>query len=133
MRMKNFNNKSKPAKLLKPADLNLCWYYMSDKEITVRTIKDALDGEGYDLEIWDAAGVLEVGFSTGSLDIESQDLDMRDEYSNEFIAANHIKSLFYASFRAEEVTVSMEAMKQIIAKLGGFFVADTVDFEPRIG
>lgn len=58
-------NKSKLKKIREKnhgaADAPKEWFYMQQKEITVREIADALQEEAdLELEIWEAAGVLEV-------------------------------------------------------------------------
>lgn len=57
-------NKSKLKKIREKnhgaADAPKEWFYMQQKEITVRDIADALQEEAdLELEIWEAAGVLE--------------------------------------------------------------------------
>ena len=49
------------------------WLYMTPQEIGVRQIYEAFgEQDGYELEIWEDAGVLEIGMSEGaSVDIET--------------------------------------------------------------
>ena len=66
-------NKSKLKKIREKnhgaADAPKEWFYMQQKEITVRDIADALQEEAdLELEIWEAAGVLEVVIPGRTLD-----------------------------------------------------------------
>ena len=89
------------------------WLYMTPQEVDLRQIKEALDAkEKYDIEIWDEAGVLEVGMPDGnSFDIEEAKIHPKDEITAAF---------------AEKV------MQALLAACGGFFCGDTDDFQPQI-
>ena len=55
------------------------WLYMTPQEIGVRQIYEAFgEQDGYELEIWEDAGVLEIGMSDGaSVDIETAQIQRR--------------------------------------------------------
>ena len=57
------------------------WLYMTPQEIGVRQIYEAFEEQdGYELEIWEDAGVLEIGMSDGaSVDIETAQIHPKDE------------------------------------------------------
>jgi len=130
------NGGSKPAKIVKKPvqpDLPKNWYYMSPEEITVSEIKDVLDPTEYDIEIWKEAGVLEIGVGDkASVDVEECEVDLGDDYSNDFLAENKVKSLFYVTIGTEQALRCQEVMKKIVAGRGGMFCADTDDFTPVI-
>ena len=91
--------KKKPLKVVAPSG----WYYMSKTSMTVEDLARGFDADLYDIEVWVEAGVLEVGVEEKlSIDIEQCELDLGDEYSNEFIADNGINSVFYISFKSSE-------------------------------
>lgn len=109
------------------------WYYMSQQEITVSELAKALDESRYDIEVWVDAEVLEIGVEEKvSVDVEDCELDLGDEYSNDFLAQNEVKSLFYVSFPATAGDVCKPVLKEIVVALGGMFCKDTEDFTPVI-
>ena len=106
---------------------------MSQNEITVAEIKEAIDDSGYVIEIWKDAGVLELTVGEKEhIDIEEIGIDMHDEYSDNFIAENQIKSVFYISIRQEFYVKAEALFKTMAAKLNGFVCGDTDDFSPII-
>ena len=70
------------------------WLYMTPQEIGVRQIYEVFgEQDGYELEIWEDAGVLEIGMSDGaSVDIETAQIHPKDEVTASF-AAEHILKL----------------------------------------
>lgn len=111
------------------------WYYMGNRSnpITVVDIKGVLDGEKIETEIWPEAGVLEVVLGEKeSMDIEECELDLRDDYSNEYLKEAGTTSLFYISFKTEIDDKCQEIMKKIVQSLGGRICGDTPDFTPVI-
>ncbi len=109
----------------------LGWYFMNEKEITVSHIKDVLDPDQYDIEIWKEARVLEIGIEDKlSMDIEQLDTDLKDEYSNQYLEKHHIASVFYISFRPDAYEKCQGLMQEILKGLGGRICGDTEDFTP---
>ena len=85
------------------------------------------------LEIWEAAGVLEITLSDGkTIDFETAPLDLRDEYSNQFLAKHHTKSLFYVTIHPDSFALAKPVLEYIAGKLHGLFCGDTDDFTPVI-
>ena len=66
------------------------WLYMTPQEIGVRQIYEAFgEQDGYELEIWEDAGVLEIGMSEGaSVDIETAQIHPKDEVTASFAPLN---------------------------------------------
>ena len=110
------------------------WIYMTPQEVDLRQIKEALDAkEKYDIEIWDEAGVLEVGMPDGnSFDIEEVKIHPKDEITAAFAAKHHVKQVFLATFCPENFEEAEKVMQAILAAYGGFFCGDTDDFQPQI-
>lgn len=110
------------------------WIYMTPQEVDLRQIKEALDAkEKYDIEIWDEAGVLEVGMPDGnSFDIEEAKIHPKDEITAAFAAKHHVKQVFLATFCPESFEEAEQVMQAILAACGGFFCGDTDDFQPQI-
>lgn len=110
------------------------WYYMATEEISVSEIKDAISSLPYDIEIWPEAGVLEVAMEEkASVDFEACDLDLRDDYSNDFLKEHGVKALFFMTLPNIDFSKCEALMKLIVSEKGGFFCADTDDFSPSVG
>ena len=110
------------------------WFYMNAKELDVDRLKDVLaDNKERKVEVWKEAGVLEIELpEEHSIDFEQIEADLRDEYSNEFLTENGVKTLFTVSIDPEHKKSAEKIMQEVIAGCGGFFCGDTEDFTPVI-
>lgn len=132
-------NKSKLNKIResKPASSNILkeWFYMNNREITVRNIKEILDSnDNISIEIWDEAAVIEIQVGeSGTLEMEGTKLNLGDPYSNDFLKRNNVASLYYVTIDADHYVEMKKIMEKIINTVGGFFCADTDDFMPVVG
>ena len=133
--MKN-KSKLKKIKEKKPtaAKLPSQWLFVAKEEVTARDVKVSReDYEGVELEIWDAAGIVEVVLSDGkSIDFEQTEVDLHDEYSNEFLAKQQAKALFYVTIHPDSAELVKPVMKHVLAKIPGVFCGDTDDFSPFV-
>ena len=114
------------------------WYYMCKNNITVDEIHDAISEiagkEGYQLEVWKEAGVVEVEIEEKkSMDIELCELDLGDEFSNDYLQAYGAKTLFYIAFAPDIYDKCEPLLKRLVLNPGGKICADTEDFTPEIG
>lgn len=131
-------NKSKLKKIKEKKNIQTKypsqWLFLSKQPISVREIKAILDtDETVSLEIWDAAGVLEITLTDGkTIDMEMADVDLHDEYSNEFLAQFQTKALFYVNVHPDSIALARPVMVKIAAQLEGMFCGDTDDFTPVI-
>ena len=132
-------NKSKLNKIRESKSLNCNipkeWFYMNNREITVRNIKEILDSiDNITIEIWDEAAVIEIQVGeSGTLEMECTELNLGDPYSNEFLKRNNVASLYYVTLDVEHYAEMKKVMEKIIKTIGGFFCADTDDFTPVVG
>ena len=113
------------------------WFYMCPGEITVEDLKKALEPvEGIDLEIWKEMGVLEATLCKNEenygMDFSLLELDLQDDYSNEFLKEHQVKTLFSVSFKPENYDTIKNLMLTIKESLTGFFCGDTDDFTPEV-
>lgn len=133
--MKN-KSKLKKIKEKKPVQAKLpsYWLYVAREEVTARDIKNALeDCEGIELEIWEAAGIVEVVLSDGkSMDFEQTQVDLRDEYSNAFLEKEQAKALFFVTIHPDSGDLVTPVMRHLLQKISGLFCGDTDDFTPFI-
>ena len=104
--------------------------------ITKMCIRDRIyeafgEQDGYELEIWEDAGVLEIGMSEGaSVDIETAQIHPKDEVTASFAAEHQVKTVFLVTFKPETYEEAKLVMRRIMDKTGGFFCGDTEDFTP---
>lgn len=116
-----------------PAIIPMGWYFMCPNKVNVSDIMEAAEADEYEVEIWPEAGVLEIEIEEKmSMDIEECELDLGDEFSNEFIEKLGTQSLFYIEFRKDIFSKCEPIMKRIVSKLGGKICADSEDFTPEI-
>ena len=110
------------------------WLFMTPQKVSLRQIKEALDvEEKYDIEIWEEAGVLEIGMPDGnSFDMEAAKIHPKDEITAAFAKERQVKTVCLATFRPESYEEAKHVMKAVITKCGGFFCGDTDDFTPVI-
>ena len=108
------------------------WLFVAQEEVTARDVKNALDDcPGVDLEIWEAAGILEVILADGkSMDFEQTEVDLHDEYSNDFLARQQARALFYVTIHPDSAELAKTVMEHILGKISGLFCGDTDDFSP---
>ncbi len=109
------------------------WFYMADKELFVADLQDAFADDSFETDIWRDLGILEICVGEKNyIDVEHCEVDLEDEYSNDYLEAHHVKSLFYLSFKPDAYEACLPALKKILAKHGGFICGDTDDFTPVI-
>ena len=130
---------SKPEKIKKEkSTASGEWLYFAPANVTVRSIYEALTDENgesgtdsYEVEIWEDAGVLEVGLNDGAtLDIEQAKIPPKDEITAAFAKQHGCENVFLVTLKPEEFETAKKAMNKIVASLGGLFCGDTEDFTP---
>lgn len=107
------------------------WFYMNQKEISVREIYDILMAEKkLDIEIWEDAGVLEINYSDKkSLDFEMLRPYFKDKEGDEYLKRNDIHALYMVSFDEVDYDVVYPVMKYIVMNCGGYFCEDNMDLD----
>ena len=106
------------------------WFYMNEKEISVRDIYDALQDKGkLEIEIWEEAKVLEISYSEkASLDFEMLRPYFKDKEGDEYLKKNDIHALYMVSFDESDFEIVVPIMRYIAMNCGGFFIEDQIDF-----
>lgn len=136
---KSMKNKSKLKKIksnknrpVRNTNIPEGWFIMSKNEITVADLKSAF-GENQNIEVWSDAGIMEIVIGEkASIDIETIDTVFGDEYSDNFIEENQIKSVFYLTFHKEKYDLAKPYLNKISSFVEGFICGDTDDFTPVI-
>lgn len=109
------------------------WLLLGKEAYTVEDIKNILDADTYDIEIWIEAGILEIGIDEkNSMDIETLKTSFGDEFTDSFLAENEIQSVFYISFRPEVYPECRQIMKHMVGTLNCIICADSQDLMPQI-
>lgn len=108
------------------------WFIMCKNDTSIESVANVFDKEKYDVEVWIAAGVSEIGVAEKtSIDIEQIGNEFRDEFSNDFIAENGVKEVFYVSFNPASFDTCFPVLRSAVEKLeGAFLCADSEDFNP---
>lgn len=108
------------------------WLYMCTKEISVQDMKQAFGTDcSYDIEVWEEAGVLEIGFGEkSSFDMEAAEIHPKDEITTAFAGEHGVKNVFLVTFKPEDYEEAKKIMKTICDTCGGFFCGDTENFTP---
>ena len=126
MKQQSKPKKSKKENNHMPGD----WLYFAPENVTVRSIFEVLTDE-YEVEIWEDAGVLEIGLNDGAtLDIERTKIPAKDEITAAFAKEHGCECVFLVTIKPEEFDIAKNAMQKIVASLGGLFCGDTEDFTP---
>ena len=106
------------------------WLYFLPKEITVREIYEIVK-DSYEVEIWEAAGILEINIGEGSsVDVEAAAIHPKDTQTGEFAEKNGCPYVFLVTFKPEDYDRAKAVMEMMLQGAGGFFCGDTEDFTP---
>ena len=122
---------SKPEKIKKekstaPGE----WLYFAPANVTVRSIYEVLTDD-YEVEIWEDAGVLEIGLNDGAtLDIEWTKIPAKDDITAGIAKHHGCVIVFIVTLISEVFETEKKSMSKIAASLGGLFCGDTEDFTP---
>lgn len=105
------------------------WFYMNQKEISVREIYEILKADNkLDVEIWEAAGVLEINYTEKqSIDFEMIQPMFKDKEGNEYLKKNDIHALYMVSFQDTDFELVVPILKYIVMNCGGYFCEDNMD------
>jgi hypothetical protein len=112
------------------ADVTGNWLYFTGETVDIRQICQALEAE-YEVEIWEEAGVLEITLGEkSSFDLETAQIQPKDEITQSFAAANGCGKVFLVTFPPEDYEAAKKIMKKLLAACKGVFCGDTEDFMP---
>lgn len=125
-------NKSKLNKIRQGGvKVNRNWFYMSKEDINIEAMKEVWDAD-YTVEIWKDQGVLEVSVENGGIDVESCPTDFWDDDSKDYLKKNEVASIFNITITDTGYEENIAAMRKLLNAKGGWFAADTENFEPTI-
>lgn len=107
------------------------WLYLAKGEITLRKMFERLDEDGFEIEIWEDAGVLEIILPCGeSLDMEEKSLDEKDELLSQLLKKEDAEKVFMVTLGKGKQEEYQKIMKHIILHLGGIFCVDNESLNP---
>jgi hypothetical protein len=132
-------NKSKLQKIkqrnqIKSAAVPSQWLYINEKEVDFDAVCEAFtEWENVTVQVWKEAGVAELEIADSkSIDLEWSEVELGDDYSDDFLVKHHAKTLFFVTIAPEEYDKAASVMQVMTKQLGGFFCGDTDDFTPII-
>lgn len=110
------------------------WLYLSEKEIALRNIQSVFaEDDSMQVEIWEEVEVLELALPCGrSVDIEKADITHCDEITEAYLKEHKIQCVYLITIVPDYYRESEAALKKIAQTLGGYYCADTQDFQPEI-
>lgn len=108
------------------------WLYLGKKGVTLRGISEAFSNEeGYETEIWEDAGVLEVLLpSGGSVDLEESQVREKDELLRSLLQKEGLEAVFLVTLGKENFEEAKVMMQKTISHSGGIFCVDNEELEP---
>ena len=121
---------TKPVRSLYPTD----WFYFHTEDCPIRTLHAAaMTVPGLDVEIWPDLNVMELTLPNKNfIDFEGSEADFDDEAGKSFLTANKVKTCYLVSVEPTCGKEELELLKELAQKTGGFFAADTADFQPVV-
>lgn len=130
--VKNSKNKTAvPTKVVKET-IQKEWIFLTTEEMEVTAIKNILE-EAYELEIWEAAGVLEVTLPSGEgVDFEETAVRDNDTLLLEQMEAENMQRIYLVTVGTESKEEFTSLFQKILAKTEGLFLADNENLTPVI-
>lgn len=109
------------------------WILLLPAGISVREMKEALQGDHPDIEIWPEAGILEIIVADKlSIDIEKAEEDFKDAEVRHCAEEKSLPSVFYLTLKTEGYEAGLPFIKKLINAFGGLLLGDTEDLMPRV-
>lgn len=108
------------------------WLYLGKKGVTLRKISEAFSAEeGYETEIWEEAGVLEVLLpSGGSVDFEESQVREKDELLVSLLQKEGLEEVFLVTLGKDNFEEAKVVMQKVISHSEGIFCVDNEELEP---
>ena len=113
----------------------LCeWLYLSTGEPALRRLyKYLLEEKDQDAQLWEEAGVLEIGLTEdSSMDVEVLPEAEWDEALTAYAGEQQADQVYTVIFTETDQAEAQMVMKELAEKAGGVFCKDTEDFLPEI-
>lgn len=130
--VKNSKNKTAvPTKVVKET-IQKEWIFLTTEDMEVTALKNILE-EAYELEIWEAAGVLEVILPSGEgVDFEETAVRDNDTLLLEQMEAENMQRIYLVTVGTESKEEFTSLFQKILAETEGFFLADNENLTPMI-
>lgn len=130
--VKNSKNKTAvPTKVVKET-IQKEWIFLTTEDMEVTALKNILE-ETYELEIWEAAGVLEVTLPSGEeVDFEETAVRDNDTLLLEQMEAENMQRIYLVTVGTESKEEFTSLFQKILAETEGFFLADNENLTPMI-
>ena len=108
------------------------WSFLTTEDMDVAALKNILE-EAYELEIWEAAGVLEVTLPSGEgVDFEETTVRDNDTLLLEQMEAENMQRIYLVTVGTESKEEFTSLFQKILAETEGLFLADNENLTPVI-
>ncbi|MCI5918872.1 MAG: hypothetical protein MRZ75_06075 [Roseburia sp.] len=108
------------------------WIFLTTEDMDVAALKNILE-EAYELEIWEAAGVLEVTLPSGEgVDFEETTVRDNDTLLLEQMEAENMQRIYLVTVGTESKEEFTSLFQKILAETEGLFLADNENLTPVI-
>lgn len=126
---KNTGKKSQDKEINKKIRLDL--FYMSQREVSAKEIKDVLEKEEILVELWEELNVLQIDLPNGNtVDFEWIKNEFKDPSDASFIKNRDIKTIFAVTIEEEDFQNANSFFPIILNELEGFICTDSEEFIP---
>lgn len=111
------------------------WLYLSGGEPALGRLYTYLrKAADWDAQLWEEAGVLEIGLSRGgSVDVEVLKREEWDEELQTYAKNCRADQVYTVTFMEEDLAEVWILMNDLVREAGGIFCQDTEGFLPKIG
>ncbi len=109
------------------------YLYMTKEDITINDIYEALDECKMKMDLWEAAGIIEIECADKRcIDIEHNADGFSGEDDIKFVSDNGVHSIFNISLEMEDDNMFQKKFSVVIEKFSGALCSDSDDFRPYI-
>ena len=130
--VKNSKNKTAATTKVVKETIQKEWRFLTTEDMEVAALRNILE-EAYELEIWEAAGELEVTLPSGEgVDFEETAVRDNDTLLLEQMEAENMQRIYLVTVGTESKEEFTSLFQKILAKTEGLFLADNENLTPMI-
>ncbi len=130
--VKNLKNKTAATTKVVKETVQKEWLFLTTEDMDVAALKNILE-EAYELEIWEAAGVLEVTLpSDEGVDFEETTVRDNDTLLLEQMEAENMQRIYLVTVGTESKEEFTSLFQKVLTETEGLFLADNENLTPVI-
>lgn len=127
---KSIQKKSVAKKPVPKESIQKEWLFLTTEDTDVAALKNILE-ETYELEVWEAAGVLEVTLPSGAgVDFEETSVRDNDILLLEQMEAENMQRIYLVTVGTESKEEFRTLFQKILSEMEGLFLADNESLNP---